>query len=171
MTMRTWMMVVSAVGFLALGSACVVETSDGTGGNGGGGTAGGGTAGGGTGGMGTGGAGGGAAAVCDANTCSDALNVEKPAKDVVVCAVDPAKPTATEQAHMDALKAVFTCICEPAAAGGVCGDKCAVAGKDANGMDTENTCAGKAPSVECTACIGDAMAGCQAQIDACIAVK
>ncbi len=169
MTMRTWMMVVSAVGFLALGSACVVETTDGTGGSGG------------TGGTSTtttssssssgGGSGGGASAMCDANTCGDALNVEKPAKDVVICAVDPMKPTTAEQAHIDALKAVFTCICEAAAAGGVCGDKCAVPGKDANGNDTTNTCDGKAPSVECTACIGDPMAGCQAQIDACVAVK
>ena len=180
MTMRTWMMgmtVVSAVGFLALGTACEIKECDpetdpdkcepsGSGGSGGMGTGGMGT-----GGMGTGGSGGGASATCDANTCGDALNVEKPAKDVVICAADPMKPTTTEQAHIDALKAVFTCICEAAAAGGVCGDKCAVPGKDANGMDTTNTCDGKAPSVECTACIGDPMAGCQAQIDACVAVK
>lgn len=170
MTMRTWMTVLSAAGLLALGSACVVTETSGSGGSGGAGQGGMSSSSSSSGSTGTAG-GGGATVTCDANTCADALNVEKPAKDVLICAADPSKPTASEQAHIEALKAVFNCICEVKAMGGTCGDVCAVPGKDANDMDTENTCAGKAPSKDCTTCIGDPMAGCQALIDACIAVK
>ncbi len=149
MTMRTWMTVLSAAGLLALGSACVVTETTGTGGMGGMGTAGGGTAGGGTAGGGTAGGGGagGASAACF-KTCGEAASSDSVFTTELVCK----DADATEVSTWTEL---YKCVCE---AGGACADVC------------KENCAGMTPTKACTDCIvqPDAtMPSCLAQYSVC----